>query len=264
MHLFTRVFTARGLPGLSVFALAPAAVAESRDSTCTNPVWVSSSPGGGRDGPGIYDPDGTYINDNNMWNAAGHNVTQTMSVCSHASWYVDDTVPEPTTTAVKTYPNVHVDYINWSTGVLPALSSFPSIVSSYAGQGAGVGVYNVAYDAWLNGVGSPGSNEVMIWTENHGQRPAGAVVASSVSISGRKWDVWATSSNLYVAFVPPHGRSYPSGALDLKEFFNYLIQHGQLSSASTLGQIGYGVEVVSTGGGNARFNCTDFSLRPLS
>ena len=70
-----------------------------------------------------------------MWNATGNDVAQTLDVCSHSSWYVDDTIPADTSTAVKTYPNAHVDYINWVTGVSPLLSHYKKITSSYAGQG---------------------------------------------------------------------------------------------------------------------------------
>lgn len=269
MHSLRRLFTTVGalslalvgtaLPGVVAghpHALAATAVDADRngDSTCTAPVWTSSTSGD------LYTADAPYLLHNNMWNAEGYDVSQTMSVCDHASWYVDVTTPVGADSAVKTYPNVHVDYHNWSTGYEPPLSSFNKITSTYAGQGAGVGVYNVAYDIWLNGVASSGSNEVMIWTENRGQTPAGTKVASNVPLSGRTWDLWASSSNSYLAFVPTNGQSYPSGTLNLKAFFDYLIRQGRLSSTSTLGQIDYGVEVVSTDGQTARFNCTNFSL----
>jgi hypothetical protein len=223
-------------------------------TSCVSPVWTSSTSGD------LYTGDSPYLVHNNMWNAEGYDVSQTMSVCDHTSWYVDDTVPAGTDSAVKTFPNVHVDYHNWSTGYEPALSSFNRIMSSYAGQGAGIGVYDVAYDIWLNGVASAGSNEVMIWTENKGQTPAGSLIASNVTMSDKSWNVWATSSNGYIAFVPTRGRSYQSGTLNLKAFFTYLVHEGRIPSTSTLGQIDYGVEVVSTDGRTARFTCTNFSL----
>ena len=49
--------------------------------------------------------------------------------------------------------------------------------------GPGTGIYDIAYDIWLNGV--PGNREIMIWTENHGQIPSGAV-AKGLSFSGQR------------------------------------------------------------------------------
>src|ERR1044072_8812523 len=77
--------------------------------------------------------------------------------------------------AVKTYPNVHRDYFS-----NPLLSSLPVLSSTFAGTAWGSGIYNVAYDIWLNNY----AYEVMIWTENHNQRPGGNIVASGLSISG--------------------------------------------------------------------------------
>lgn len=249
---------------LTLFGVTQTAPAKAdSQQTCTNPKYTSSARGNGRNDPGIIRiGNSPYIVDNNMWNAAGYDVSQTINVCSYHSWYVDATIPADTNTAVKTGPNVHVDYQNWCTGYEPPLSSYPNITTSYAGQGPGVGIYEFNYDIWLNGVAGPGSNEVMIWTDNHGQRPSGSVVASNVMLSGLSWDLWATSNNSYVAFTPSNGQAYPSGTLNLTEFFNYLIQQGRLWSTSTLGQIDYGIEVVSTGGGTVRYNVTDFHLSP--
>ena len=41
---------------------------------------------------------------------------------------------------------------------------------------------------------------------------------------------------------------------------DYLISHARVPANSTLGQIGYGVEVVSTNGSPGTFRFTDFSL----
>jgi hypothetical protein len=250
--------------GLLSFALPAAASAATATpgAICTNPHWSTSGPGGGRSGPGIiHVGDSPYIEDQDMWNAAGNDVSQTLNVCSHGSWYAEDTIPADTSTAVKTYPNVHVDYINWVTGVSPLLSNYHKITSSYAGQGPSTGIYEYAYDIWLNGFAA-GHNEVMIWTQNHGQTPGGSLVASDITISGLSWDLYASSDNSYIAFVPSQGRAYPSGTLDLTAFFNYLIQHGRVLSTSTLSQIDYGIEVVSTGGGTVRYDVTNFRVSP--
>ena len=218
-------------------------------AACTNPTYTTSSPDAGRSF-------GAYYVHNNMWNAGGYDVSQTLRACSAQSWNGTTTADNSTGDgAVKTYPNVHKDYHNWSTGAEPRVSGFSTLRSTFAGRGPGVGIYNVAYDIWLNGV--PGNREIMIWTENQGQRPAGSRIGSVV-VDGRSWDFWATGSNGILTFVAP--QDIPSGALDLKAFLGYLTTQGRIPATSTLGQICFGVEVVSTGGSPARFDFTDFSV----
>ena len=115
----------------------------------------------------------------------------------------------------------------------------------------------MGYDLWLNGVPN---DEVMIWTDNHKQYPAGSRFASGVSLSGRTWDVYATSGNGYIAFVPSNGARYTSGTLDIKAMLNYLVSKGRVSSSATVDQICYGVEIVDTGGSPATWRFTDFSI----
>jgi hypothetical protein len=218
-------------------------------AACTNPTYTTSSPDAGRSF-------GAYYVHNNMWNASGYNVSQTLRACSAQSWNVTTTADNNSGDgAVKTYPNVHKDYHNWSTGAEPRVSSFSTIRSTFAGAGPKVGIYNVAYDLWLNGV--PGNREIMIWTENQNQRPAGSRIGT-VTVDGRSWDFWATGSNGILTFVAP--QTLPSGSLDLKAFLDYLTNQGRVPATSTLGQICFGVEVVSTGGSPARFDFTDFSI----
>ena len=92
-------------------------------STCSDPVWVTSSTNGMRNF-------GSYVVHNNMWNASGYNVRETLSACSAKNWRVVATANNRSGDgAVKTYPNVHKDYHNWSTGHEPRLSSFATIRS---------------------------------------------------------------------------------------------------------------------------------------
>jgi hypothetical protein len=224
----------------------PAAHAGTR---CTNPSTVFH----GQDSKGF----GDYYADADMWNSGGHDITQTMGVCSHNSWYVEASAASHQDGAVLSYPNMHRDYHNWSNGSEPKVSSFPAIQSTFEHSAPSGGVWDVAYDIWLNGVADKNSTELMIWTQNSGQRPAGSK-RDTVSISGHSWDFWASNDNKYIAFVAP--KAVTSGTLDLKAFTKYLMDHGRLSSGSTLGQVDYGVEIVSTGGSKQRFDFTDFSV----
>lgn len=217
--------------------------------TCTNPVFTTSDPDGGET------MDGYYVH-NNMWNCGGqyaYACTETLYACSFHSFYViantDDAAQDG---AVKSYPNVHKDYDSE-----PAISSFSSITTSFAATSPHVGIYNVAYDIWLNGIASAGSTEVMIWTENFNQVPAGDKV-NTVTLGGQAYDVYRTDDGSYLAFVP--AQVMLSGTIDLLGMFDWLVGEGYLAADATLGQIDYGVEIVSTGGSDARFDFTDFSI----
>jgi hypothetical protein len=185
------------------------------------------------------------------WNAANYAVSQTMYVCDYDHWYVVAKMNNDTGDgAVKTYPDVHMDFSN-----APALSSFTSISSSFAHAGPRVGIYEFAYDMWLNGVASSGSTEVMIWTDNFNQVPSGSKM-ETVSFKGQTFDVYKSGS--YIAFVAT--ANVTSGSLDLLSFFDHVISEGWVPSTSTLGAIDYGIEIVSTGGADATFELDAFSL----
>ena len=143
------------------FVLVPLVPAQA--AACTDPRFVTSDPNG------MYFS-GRYIVHNNMWNVDGYDVSETLSACSPSNWYVRATANNSSGDgAVKTYPNVHQDFHNWDTGAEPRLSTFTTIRSSFAARTPGFGIYNAAYDIWLNGV--PGDHEVMIWTDNYKQVP---------------------------------------------------------------------------------------------
>jgi hypothetical protein len=229
--------------------------------TCTNPTFSTSSSNGGIG----FDVNGDNVEDyyvhNNLWNAASYpGPLGTTKVCNFNSWshtaVADNSSGDG---AVKTYPNVHRDYTT------RRLSSFSVLTSTFAGTAWGTGIYNVSYDVWLNGY----SDELMIWTENHDQRPAGNRVASNLVFSGITWDLWATSDNSYLALTAPldsatgrpANRVTGAGTLDLRAMLGYLVSNGRLDADPVVTQIGYGVEVVSTGGVARNFNVTEFSIK---
>jgi hypothetical protein len=177
--------------------------------------------------------------------------SQTMYVCDYNNWYVvakmDDSAHDG---AVKTYPNVHKDFSN-----APEISSFTAISSSFAHAGPHVGIYEFAYDIWLNGVASNGSTEVMIWTDNFNQVPSGSV-QETFTLGSQSYKVYKSGS--YIAFVDT--TNVTSGTVDLLAIFNHVIDKGWILATSTLGAIDYGVELVSTNGTDATFTVSDFSL----
>src|SRR6266496_2647109 len=207
---------------------------------CGSPEFSTSDPDGG------WSTGGYYVH-NDMWNA-GDAGPETLRACAYNNWYVDST--QDATTSVKTYPNVHKD-INDLNG--KPFDSYSVITSTFAGRGPGTGIYDVAYDVWLNGVGDgPGVTELMVWTENLKQVPSGDKVGT---YSG--YDVWKDNDG-YVAFVSQTTRY--SGSVDLKAMISWAIGKGYVPKNPTVNQIGYGIEFCSTGGGKARFTLTDFSV----
>ena len=122
-------------------------------ATCTNASHVlpanASNP---QDGITL----GGYYVDTDTWNFASYpGSQQTMYVCDYDNWYAIDNVSDTSNDgAVKTYPDVHLDYSG------QAVSSFTSISSTYAHTAPSSGAWDYAYDIWLNGYGT----ELMIWT----------------------------------------------------------------------------------------------------
>ena len=99
----------------------------------------------------------------------------------------------------------------------------------------------------------------MIWTNNRQQIPYGSKVAQT-TIAGTTWNVWSGNNNHYIAFVPADGKPILSASYDLKDFFNYLVTSSRMPATSTLAQVDYGVEVVSTDGSPATFTFTGFTV----
>lgn len=221
-----------------------AAPAPAPARTCTNPAFTTSDPDGG------WSTGGYYVH-NNMWNQ-GEAGPETLHACSYNNWYVDST--QPNTTSVKTYPNVHKDINNLDGS---PLSSYSTITSTFAGRGPGTGIYDVAYDIWLNGVGQgSGVTELMVWTENVRQVPSGRKVAT-YSAGGVTYDVWRNDSG-YIAFVAQS--TLYSGNIDIKAMIDWSVGQNFIPRNPTVNQIGYGIEFCSTNGTQARFSVSDFSV----
>jgi hypothetical protein len=211
-----------------------------------NPTFVTSESNGG------WSTGGYYVH-NNMWNSTKYSpCTSTLYAWSADNWHVVARMNNAKGDgAVKTYPNVHRDY-----GRAP-ISSFDSITSRFAETSPHVGIYNFAYDIWINGIATPGCTEIMIWNENFNQ-VAGGKYMQDVSFGDQAYKVYKNSSSGYIAFVAK--TNFTSATVNLLEIVNWAIAKGWLSSKSTLNQICFGVEIVSTDDGEATFRVTDFSI----
>ena len=132
---------------------------------CTNPTHtLMLDPSNAQNGITLS---GFYV-DADTWNIANYQVSQTLYICDYNNWYVVANMNNDSGDgAVKTYPDVHEDFDS-----APAISSFATIASTFAHTAPHVGIYEFAYDIWLNGVATNGSTEVMIWTDNYNQVPS--------------------------------------------------------------------------------------------
>jgi hypothetical protein len=211
---------------------------------CSNPSFTTSA----QFGMWSLSP---YFVANDMWNAGAGNVSQTLSACSFSDW--DVTATASGGGGVLTYPDSHLDVPN-----TPEISSLSSVTSTFADANPNTGTYEDAYDIWLNGVADPnaGSDELMIWTNNHGQTPGGSPMAT-VTIGGQTWTAWKGNGG-YMAFVANSDIS--SGTLNLLAFFQWVIAKGWVPAGSTLNQVDYGVEICSTDGAPATFSFSNFSV----
>lgn len=221
---------------------APTATA-TPPSTCTNGDTIKEGAGASyseSDG-GEY-----YIHNNNWNDDAGGNTV--ITACDYNNWYLISDTPNHSDMSVQTYPNVHRDYNN-----VP-LSRITSARFAATGPRCTGCVYNIAFDIWL---GSGFSHELMIWTDNWGQRPLGNVV-DTVTIGGHQYQVWRSGSGdggviTYLSTTPQ-----VSGDMPLSEFFKDVQNRGW--KATTTWQVDYGVEIVDTNGNPERFNFTNFAI----
>jgi hypothetical protein len=197
---------------------------------------------------------------NNMWNnhsGAGPTGTYTLNACNYDNWY-EIARQQPSTVspgAVRAYPNVHKDYND-----VPLSSVYSARFAHNTTQVSGM-IWNVAFDVWIN---DGFDNELMIWTENLGQRPAGNVVGN-VTIGGKAYQLWRDGSGTGGIFTYVSVEPQRSGTMPLGSFFADLQTRGWLEPRAgggpdTTWQVDYGVEVVSTNGVDHRWNFNDFEM----
>jgi hypothetical protein len=198
---------------------------------------------------GQYNFSGGWDIYDNMWNCTPHCSgtnceilgTEQVAACSTSSWYAISNQWSQGG-AVMTYPAVQYNF-NGGNGV--PISNYSTMASTFVEAAPHVGIYEITYDIWLNGIANPpASTEVMIWVDNFGQTPAGSIMASA-TLGGITYDVWVSGpGQSYIAFVPR--QPVTSATLDLLGFFHWIMNKGWLATTSTIHQIGFGPEIVST------------------
>ncbi|GAB3946374.1 hypothetical protein GCM10029976_073800 [Kribbella albertanoniae] len=215
--------------------------------TCTKPTWTTTATGNQGEGR-TY---GQYYVHNNMWN--NHNGTYTMAVCNYNSWYEDVTQSRPGDNGVQAYPNVHKDYDDFPLARVQS-AKFAATAPDCAGC-----IYNIAFDVWIN---EGFENELMIWTQNHGQTPAGSKIGTT-TIGGHAYEVWKAGGNTKPGgiFTYKSVTTQTSGTMPLQAFFKDLEARKWIPANSTTWQVDYGVEVVSTNNTKQRFTFNAFEIQ---
>jgi hypothetical protein len=217
-------------------------------ATCTNPQYTTSEP------LGMWNQ-APYFVYNDAWNASNYQVSQTLYACSYSNWYVVATMNNNAGDgAVKTYPNSHRDFDNH-----PLVTSLNSVTSTFSDSAPSAGIYENAYDIWLNNAAESYKTEVMVWTDNHGQSPGGSA-AGTVTLDGRGYQVWrgTGSGGQYIALVAD--QNFMSGTVNLLDIFQWIAQKGWLPSNTELQQVDYGAEIVSTGNVPETFSYSNLSV----
>ena len=119
-------------------------------NTCANPAVIPMNPENAQSGV----TEGNYYVTNDSWNADRYlGLSQRLYVCSYHDWYAVVTMNNATGDfAVKTSPNVQETWYPTPT----KLSSWKSITSQFSdippGVGSNYGIWEFAYDIWLNGL----------------------------------------------------------------------------------------------------------------
>ena len=228
----------RALVALLAAAAAFMAAGHALASVPAHPKWHSSDPFGAWH-------NGGYIVYNNEWNSS--HGPQTIWANSYKYWGASSTQAAGNT-AVETYPCVQKNFSE-----IPA-RSFKLIRSGFTeympSNKTGLDA-EAANDVWLNKYGI----EVMIWVDNHGQRPSGNIIGHA-TIFGQHFAVWHGGTDF--TFALNHNEN--KGVTHILASIDWLINHHQIASDVTVTQVDFGWEIASTGGKARSFIMKDYWL----
>jgi hypothetical protein len=199
-----------------------------------------------------------------VWNPIA-DASQTLTSYSPADWSVSANMPAKNT-AVVSYPDDQQIYTTTSNTPDP-LSNFGSITSSYTESGPATSGddYEAAYDIWAGTGSNDYAQEIMIWVDNHGQRPAGSMVGSA-TIDGVGYQVWNSAGagqvGHPVSLVLDSNQA--SGSVNVLADLDWLESNGYMPAGSGLNQIDFGWEICSTGGTAQTFTMSNFGIQASS
>jgi hypothetical protein len=186
-----------------------------------------------------------YIVYNNGWNSS--HGPQRIWANSFKYWGVTSTQAAGNT-AMETYPCVQKNFSN-----VP-VRSFKLIRNGFTqympSNKSGLDA-EAADDVWLNKYGI----EVMIWADDHGQRPSGNVIGHA-TIFGQHFAVWHGGTDY--TFALNHREN--KGLTHILASIYWLINHHQIPANVTLTQVDFGWEIASTGGHARSFTMKNYWL----
>jgi Glycosyl hydrolase family 12 len=244
---------------LSTASLVSGCTSHPRTTTPSVPTHECSKPNydtGAYLGHDPYGPNYQILND--VWNPIS--ISQTLYTCNFDSFYVDANVHDKGG-AVQSYPSSQYTFTK-----PVAIDMFSSLSSEYrfSNPPSGVGlIYEAAYDIWIDGYGGNDHTELMIWTYNHGQRPAGRQLPGTVDMGGQTFSVWEGGAigqgGDIVTFEPTDNTT--SGKVNLLSFLDYTADKGWMKSglSTPLWQVDFGAELCATKG-LTRFDFTYFDV----
>ena len=233
----SRFLAALAVSGILVLGLAAPAGAAPRP-------FRSCAPQGGRDF-------GRQLVQNNAWNGSAG--PQCIWADSTHHWGVSS---KQSGTAVETYPDVASAYYRDSAvpyRKLTALRSRYSVSMPDPRYGNDY-IAEFAYDIWVNGY----SVEVMAWVDNHGQTPAGSVIAS-YRIYGETWKLWkGDCGQPCYSFV--RKTSFSHRTVHLLSMLRILVRRHAIGTGATVTDVQFGAEICGTHNRWRNFTVHGYSL----
>jgi hypothetical protein len=188
-----------------------------------------------------------------VWNLkpALHKQVTTVFSASHWQTVVNAALGN---TEVNNYPDVS-DTVTTTSNTPQPVSGYTSLTSTYAENMHATANTDAeaAYDIWLNNF----NLELMIWVDNHGQRPAGTDTGVNITAGGVSYRLWDTSGHSTVSLVRSNAQS---GSVDILGLVKALIARGTYASSVGFSQIDFGFETPSTGGLDETFEVTGYTL----
>jgi hypothetical protein len=188
---------------------------------------------------------GGYILNNDVWGSGAG--PETIWANSFHNWGVSS--DQPATNGVKAYPHVEFD-------VNKSLSALHGVSSSFAVTVPGTGVYNTAYDIWLNN----NSFEVMLWMNEVVAGPLGSL-RQTVSVGGFTWKLFTGSNGANQVYSFINTGQTNSGTVNVLSVLKWLQSNGLFGgSTATLGNIQFGWEISSTNNSTRNFTVNNYSV----
>ena len=198
------------------------------------------------------------------WNPAFALISQTVSANNMSDWQVKADMAAGNR-AVLSYPDAQDTVTDTSDNPVP-FGDYASIISTFAtqmpsdvGTAGAADDYEAAYDLWLGHDGANYDQEIMVWTDDHNQVPAGSDTGATWTdpLTGVVYEIWAGNNDDPVTLVAKSNMTM--GAVDLSSLFSWLRSNGY-SDETGINQLDFGFELCSTSGRTETFDVTDYTL----